>query len=84
MPHGSFEVESGSRQHHIDVVTKHPCIEVPAEPVVRLHVADDRLYTGTFAAQLVLLSHNGADECLVRFIMVIVHAHTLLEDEFYA
>ena len=57
-PHRPLEVESGSSQHHVDVVPEHPGIEVATEPVVRLEVPDDRLYPRPLAEELVFLASH--------------------------
>ena len=41
-PHGSLEVESGSRQHYVDVVAEDTGIEISQEPVVRFEMSDYR------------------------------------------
>lgn len=48
-PHGSLEVESRSREHHVDVVAEDFGIEITAETMVRLEVSDYRLYADPFA-----------------------------------
>ncbi len=41
-PHGSLEVESRSREHHVDVVAEDSGIEVAAETVVCFEMSDYR------------------------------------------
>lgn len=47
-PHCPLEVESRSREHHVDVVAEDPGIEVAAETVVYLEVSDDGFNSGSF------------------------------------
>lgn len=55
-PHDSFEVESGSGEHNVDVVSENTFVEVPCETVVRFQVDDERFYSSALAEQVVLLS----------------------------